>query len=453
EKYRSLYERSTEGIFQSAPDGHLISANPALYRIMGYDPTTDSISFFTDIAKQVYVNPEDRKNLVNTLDGRGRISGVEFQLRRKDGSKIWVSISAHVVHDSHGGTDYYEGTIVDMSERVKRETAESERAAADAANKAKSDFLANMSHEIRTPMNAVIGMSQMLMRTDLNDRQKEYVNTVHSSSRLLLGIINDILDFSKIEAGKLELDRHNFHTDHLLRQMKSLFGPTAGAQHLDLFFHVAPDLPHALVGDALRLGQVLANLLGNAIKFTEDGSVELSVSRVTPSEEQAAHDAPEPGALARGEEVRVRFEVRDTGIGLSAEQIDTLFHAFSQADTSTTRKYGGSGLGLVISSRLIARMGGTLAVESTPGAGSVFFFELTLPVGVSELSNADWSPLDLHNVLVVDDHPTARRILREMLEHMQVAVEEAASGAAAIDAVRAAERAGTPFDCLLLDWN
>ncbi|MCP4376808.1 MAG: response regulator, partial [bacterium] len=148
-----------------------------------------------------------------------------------------------------------------------------------------------------------------------------------------------------------------------------------------------------------------------------------------------------------------RFEVRDTGIGLSAEQIDTLFHAFSQADTSTTRKYGGSGLGLVISSRLVARMGGTLEVESTPGAGSVFFFELTLPVGRSEFSNADWSALGLHTVLVVDDDIMARRILREILERMQVVVEEAESGAAAIDAVRAADRAGKPFDCLLLDWK
>jgi len=233
-------------------------------------------------------------------------------------------------------------------------------------------------------MNAVIGMSQMLMRTDLNDRQKEYVNTVHSSSRLLLGIINDILDFSKIEAGKLELDRHNFQIDDLLTQMKAMFGMAAGDQQIDLFFHVVPDLPRTLIGDALRLAQVLTNLLSNALKFTQKGFVKLSVTQVNANEAQAQKDFSEPDALEQGEEIGIRFEVQDSGIGLSKGQVDTLFHAFSQADTSTTRKYGGTGLGLVISSRLVEHMGGTLDVESTPGEGSRFFFELTLPVGGPE---------------------------------------------------------------------
>ncbi|MCP4548521.1 MAG: response regulator, partial [bacterium] len=257
----------------------------------------------------------------------------------------------------------------------------------------------------------------------------------------------------KIEAGKLELDPHNFHTDELLGQMKSMFGTAVGDQHIDLFFHVSPALPHALVGDALRLGQVLANLLGNAIKFTEEGLVELSVTRVDASDERAHNESPDPGALERGEEVRVRFEVRDTGIGLSEEQVDTLFHAFTQADASTTRKYGGTGLGLVISSRLIERMGGVLEVESTLGEGSTFYFELTLPAGTPGLSKADWSTLDLHTVLVVDDHPEARLILRDILESKQVVVAEAESGAAAIEAVKAADRAGESFDCILLDWK
>jgi PAS domain S-box-containing protein len=319
---------------------------------------------------------------------------------------------------------------------------------AERAMHVKSEFLANMSHEIRTPINAVIGMSELLKRTELSEKQQKYIQRMDSASRLLLQIINDILDLSKMEAGRLKLDSQQFVLSELLDTLESMFSVAVAEKKIDLFFNISPDVPNILVSDSLRLSQVLTNLLSNAIKFTDKGYVELNILLVrVPTLQEPRH--------------RIRFEVFDTGIGLSEEQVENLFRPFTQADPSTTRKYGGTGLGLVISNKLVECMGGRIVVDSTRGKGSTFYFELELEaknrdqVLISETKScltADgnnkqaYPDFKKYTVLIVEDNMLNQEVILGLLEVTGVALVVAENGRVAIE-----KMLEQPFDLILMD--
>ncbi len=439
---RSLIEASPDPLVTISADGKITDVNDASVQATGVAREqligTDFSDYFTE--------PNEARTGYRKVFSDGFVRDYPLAIRHTTGRIIDVLYNAAVYKDDKGNVlgvfaaarDVTERKRLDQALQEKNRELHSARSMADAANRAKSDFLSNMSHEIRTPMNAIIGMSHLALNTELTPRQRDYLRKIQGSSRHLLSIINDVLDFSKIEAGKLTVEHAEFELEMVLENVTNLIAEKTSAKGLELVCDVDKHVPLNLIGDALRLGQILINFSNNAVKFTEKGEIAI-VIRV---KEQTDN------------EVLLHCAVRDTGIGLTAEQMARLFQKFSQADTSITREFGGTGLGLVISKELAELMGGEVGVESELGKGSTFWFTARLGKRAGAQRRLVLSgDLQGKRVLVVDDNESARLVLSDLLDAMSFKVDRAESGRAAIGAVGRADAQGMPYEIVFLDWQ
>ncbi len=431
EKYRSLYEGAVEGIFQTTPDGTLISANPALNRILGYDKSDDLTVMVTNVTDK-YVNPEDRNKMIEILREKGEVNGFEMQVQHRDGSHVWVSMSAHAVKDAKGNVFQFEGFLVDITERMEKEKAQREREAAEAANRAKSEFLASMSHEIRTPMNSVLGFTEILKTRIADPELSNYLESVHAGGKSLLKLINDILDLSKVEAGKLKPEYTAVSPKDIFDEMLIVFGQKIKEKGLELITDIPPELPEALLLDEIRLRQILINLIGNAVKFTEAGYIKLSANYRYPDD---IHHST----------LDFIFSVEDTGRGIPEDQLDSIFEAFYQVKEQKFSQFGGTGLGLAITSRLIEMMDGEISVISELGKGSVFNIILkNVEVASAEaLKSQRQKQIDFTSVqfekstiLVADDIEYNRKLMKCFFEDYDFTMVEAENGMEVIEKAR-----------------
>ncbi len=427
-EYRGIFETALEGIFRSTPEGRLLAVNPAMARMHGYATPEEMVASITDLAVQIYADPQDRARILASLARTGWVHNFEYQARRKDGQLIWVLLSGRTVTDSSGNLLYYQGTCLDITEHKHMAELQAAKAQAEIANRAKSVFLANMSHEIRTPMNAILGFAQLMLRDSaITPEQRANLETIDRNGEYLLALLNDVLELSKIEARRATLKLAPCDLRQLVANVRSTFAARIAAKGLAFAAEIAPDLPAAVLADEGKIRQILVNLLGNAVKFTETGTITLRL-RALPQDR---------------EHWLVQAEIEDTGPGIAPHELDRLFQQFEQ--TATGRRAGsGTGLGLAISREFARMMEGDIAVRSAEGRGSVFTVTLRLGAVAGEPARprAAAPPHVLRlapgqppcSLLVVDDQEDSRRLLLSLLRSVGFAVETASNGVEAVSA-------------------
>lgn len=438
QKYRGIFENAVEGIFQTTPDGHYQEINPALARIYGYKSTKDLQESLTDIQHQLYVDPTRRSEFERQMQEHGEVHEFESEIYRRDGKKIWISETARAVKDEDKKILYYEGVVEDISERKRAEAAlQFASEAAMESNRLKSVFLANMSHEIRTPMNGIIGMSSLLRQTPLSEEQLSFAETIESSAYGLLRLINDILDFSKIESGKMTIENEPFSLGEKIEQTVNLLADNAQCKGLEIILNLAPSIPTIVRGDCTRLQQVITNLIGNAIKFTHEGEIQIKIEPVKKTREISW----------------IKFQIIDTGIGIREDAQASIFEAFTQADSSTTRKYGGTGLGLAITRQLIELMRGQLHLESTWGKGSCFWFTLPMEIESTGKSRTkqprfDWSG---KKILVMEPNDHSQEALAPILRNYGMDYHFVKKGRLGLEELTKVQRTQAPYDYVMVN--
>ncbi len=436
EKYRTILDGIEEGYLEIDLSGNLTFFNDSLCSISGY-PHHELMG----MNYREYTDPETAKRMYqvfNRIYREGKPARVmEYEIVRKDGAIRNLEMSASLMHDLEGRAAGFRGVVRDVTEKRQAEALRQAKIAAETANRAKSVFLANMSHEIRTPLNGIIGMTELIQDTDLDERQKEIFNTIRIESKSLLNIINDILDFSKIEAGMFELEKIPFDLSTVVEDLADSIAPRANQKGLEFMCFLSPDVPSQLVGDPGRLRQIMVNLAGNAVKFTHTGEVYIKGEMVEDLEDR----------------VKIRFSVKDTGIGIAGEKQQRIFDSFTQADDSTTRKYGGTGLGTSIAKELTELMGGEIGLESEEGKGSTFWFTVVLEKDTPKEPPLEEKNINLNDlkVLVVDDNQTNRFILAEYLRSWGCVPVEAESAKKALSILEDPISTGESLNFILAD--